>query len=139
MKTRIISAFPGTGKTYYFESHGRKMSLDSDSSKFDKAYFPGNYIQHIKDYIGFLDIIFVSSHKEVRDALYEAGLHYILVYPHSSLAEEYRQRYIDRYSSQNFVDMIKQNWDDWHNELINQKGCIHVILPEFTYISDFLE
>lgn len=33
MRTRIISAFPGTGKTYYHKMHP-ETTLDSDSSLF---------------------------------------------------------------------------------------------------------
>ena len=33
MKTRIISAFPGVGKTYYYNEH-KETTLDSDSSNF---------------------------------------------------------------------------------------------------------
>ena len=107
-KTKIISAFPACGKTYAFEKlneNGYEI-LDSDSSKFswmdvvDKVYemknrgkelqrryikvrnpeFPSNYIQHIKENIGKADYIFVSSHKEVRDALIQNGIYFTLVY-----------------------------------------------------------
>ena len=33
MKTKIISAFPGVGKTYYHERN-KEISIDSDSSHF---------------------------------------------------------------------------------------------------------
>ena len=47
--TIVISAFPACGKTYAFNNFQDSYSiLDSDSSKFDKTYFPDNYIKHIK-------------------------------------------------------------------------------------------
>lgn len=58
------------------------MCLDSDSSNFSwvkdengnntkerNPEFPKNYIEHIKSNIGKVDVIFVSSHKVVREAL----------------------------------------------------------------------
>ena len=64
MKTKIISAFPGVGKTYYHERN-KEISIDSDSSHFSwvkdengnntkerNPEFPNNYINHIKENIG---------------------------------------------------------------------------------------
>ena len=42
--------------------------------------FPKNYIEHIKENIGKVDYIFVSTHEEVRKALTDAGIEFILVY-----------------------------------------------------------
>ena len=47
MKTKVYSAFPGVGKTTYFNTTDKNV-LDSDSSKFDKKNFPANYIEHIE-------------------------------------------------------------------------------------------
>mgnify|MGYP000294488544 CR=1 FL=1 len=51
--TRIISAFPATGKSFYFKHTGLEV-LDSDSSLFSwsepevrNPEFPQNYINHI--------------------------------------------------------------------------------------------
>ena len=46
--TKVYSAFPGVGKTTYFNTTDRNV-LDSDSSKFDKKHFPANYIEHIEE------------------------------------------------------------------------------------------
>ena len=40
MRTRIISAFPGTGKSYYHSNH-KDTTLDSDSSLFSWIYVDG--------------------------------------------------------------------------------------------------
>jgi hypothetical protein len=61
--TLIVSAFPGCGKSHYFRENRDKIVLDSDSSKFDKSDFPRNYIQHIKENRGKVDVIMVSSKK----------------------------------------------------------------------------
>jgi hypothetical protein len=82
-KTKIISAFPGVGKSVYHSKYP-DITLDSDSSNFSwikddngnnteerNPDFPKNYIEHIKSNIGKYKYIFVSSHKEVRNALFD--------------------------------------------------------------------
>ena len=80
-KTVVISAYPCCGKSYAYEHYKDKYSmLDSDSSKFSwktekvalpdmqdgckweerkvrNPEFPDNYIAHIKENIGKVDII----------------------------------------------------------------------------------
>ena len=71
MQTRIIAAFPGTGKSYYHKENP-ETTLDSDSSRFSwvkdsegnntkerNPDFPENYISHIKENIGKYEFIFV--------------------------------------------------------------------------------
>lgn len=137
-ETKLYSGFPGTGKSYFFK-YSEGVVLDSDSSNFDKEHFPQNYIDHIKNNIGVADIICISSHKEVRDALLENGLEFTLIYPDISLKEEYLQRYLDRGSPQGFIDLISNNWDSWVGELPNQQGCEHLVLNESQFISDIIE
>ena len=97
-KTVIVSAFPACGKSYVFQNQGKIMTnfscLDSDSSEFSwvkdsegnntkerNPDFPNNYIQHIKDNIGKVDVIFVSSHSEVVNALEDNQLNWVKVVP----------------------------------------------------------
>lgn len=112
--------------------------LDSDSSKFDKAHFPQNYIEHIKSNLGKVDIIMVSSHKEVRDVLVENGIPFILVYPSPEIKEEYIQRYIDRGNTGSFVQLLNNNWEIWLKELEKQKGCKKIKLEKGQYLSDVI-
>lgn len=108
-QTELISAFPGTGKSYFF-NHTDKNVLDSDSSKFDKKGFPENYIKYIKNNISKVDVILISSHKEVRDALVNAGLKFTLVYPHIRLKQEYVNRFKQRGDKEAFIALISSNW-----------------------------
>jgi len=110
-KTLVISGFPGIGKSHFFRKNKDKVVLDSDSSKFswiEKGIrhpdFPNNYIKYIKENLAYInplgvgkaDIILVSSHKNVRDALVENDIPFTLVYPSRDIKEEYLQRYKDR-------------------------------------------
>lgn len=137
--TMVISAFPGCGKSHLFRNKGDMKILDSDSSTFDKSQFPQNYIEHIKSNIGDADIILVSSHKEVRDALVSEVINFTLVYPSRDIKDEYIQRYIDRGNDGKFVDLLKQNWDIWNDELEQQVGCEKIKLESGQYLSDVIE
>lgn len=144
-KTIVISAFPASGKTYACDlltKEGYKV-LDSDSSKFSwlpykdpqvylrkngdvdivKGYtprnpeFPQNYINHIKENIGKVDYIFVSSHKEVRDALIENNIPFKLVYPYRPLKAEWIGRCYLRDGNTDLCDKLVKNWDKWIDEI----------------------
>lgn len=132
----IISAYPGCGKSYttnYLKEHRPDLIvLDSDSSYFSWIWesgvktdkrnpeFPNNYIQHIKDNMNTANIIFVSSHKNVREALKDAGIRFMLVYPDKSMKEEFMQRYKNRGSSEEFIKFQSDNWDKFIDECENE-------------------
>lgn len=140
--TILCAAFPGTGKTYYCNSYPEyqpeDFAIDSDSSNFDKDYFPQNYITHIESCIGKHARIFISSHEEVRKALISNHLPFTLVYPDINLKDEYLRRYKDRGSAGEFIQLIDNNWNDWIKQLQNQKGCGHIVLKSGEYISNVL-
>lgn len=150
MKTIIISAFPGTGKTYFYEKYKNSdiKVLDSDSSNFswikDKngnntternPDFPQNYINHIKENIGKVDIIFVSSHDIVRKALKDNNINYINIIPYDSCKDEYLRRYRNRGNSESFISMMDKNWDSFIDSMIkDDTDCLMVFNNE--YITD---
>ncbi len=130
MNTMVISAFPGTGKSYFYENN-KEISIDSDSSDFswievwsdsENKYiktqtrhpnFPDNYIEHIKDNLGKVDVIFVSSHKTVREELQKNSIYHIVVYPRFCDKEMFKQRYIERGSPEKFIELVNENWSGW--------------------------
>lgn len=128
IETIIISAFPGTGKTY---SHKLRpgISLDSDSSNFSWVYengekkrnpnFPANYIQHIKKNIGKYHYIFVSSHDIVRDALIKNKIKYYLLFPEINRKSEFIEKYKTRGNDQQFIQLLDKNWNSWINDMVN--------------------
>ena len=137
-ETLVISAFPGCGKSHMYRNNEDKLILDSDSSKFDKSDFPRNYIEHIQSNIGKADIIMVSSHKEVRDALVENEIEFTLVYPKRDIKEEYIQRYKNRGNDSNFIKLLESKWDDWMDELEQQSNCKKIELEKGKYLSDVI-
>lgn len=134
--TILVSAFPGVGKSYLKEKI-TSLVKDSDSSQFDKKDFPANYIRHIKENMGKYDLILISSHKDVRDALVEENFSFFLVYPDINLKDEYIERYKQRGSDKNFVKLLENKWDEWIQQLIEQEGkCQKIVLSSGEYLSD---
>lgn len=134
---RIISGFPGIGKSTLFKEYP-DITRDSDSSTFPKEDFPNNYIQHIRETLEDQNVrhLLVSSHFPVRDELEEQGFPFYLVYPDRELKDEYLKRYTDRGSPEAFVKLLDDNWNDWISSCQSQAGCIHVVLKSGQYLSD---
>lgn len=149
VKTKIISAFPGTGKSTFFKENG-DICIDSDSSNFSwivdaegnkerNPEFPKNYIQHIKDNIGKYEYIFVSSHDEVRNMLFDNCIFFYLVYPSIDRKDEFLERYKNRGNDDSFIALLSKNWTKWLSDInmIND-GCSKYELTKGMNISDFI-
>ncbi len=154
--TRIVAGFPGVGKSYLCDIAKQKglTIVDSDSRFFSciregevSSVWPNNYIEHIRALIGVVDIICVSTHREVREALVRAGIHFVLVYPDIQQKKEYLDRFRtrplradeDRESRDQFVARMNKNWDDWIGyQLPHQKGCAHIMLQSGEHLSDII-
>lgn len=147
--TKVIAAFPACGKSYCFDRNEDYLILDSDSSKFSwmrdcnnkirNPDFPKNYIEHIKENIGKVDFIFVSTHEEVRQALTDAGIDFILVFPSETLKAEWVGRCFLRGSGEAFCKMLTENWDYWLSQMWDEaicKGRRHYVLKSGEYLSN---
>lgn len=142
--TQVISGFPGIGKTVLHQL--RVSILDSDSSTFSWVSegvrhpdFPNNYMEHIKNNIGKVDYILVSSHDVVRNALHEHGIDYTLVYPSIELRDEYLIRYETRGSSEGFINFIGINWDSFITAIEAETFPKLVKLESGKYLSDVIK
>jgi hypothetical protein len=143
--TSIISGFPGIGKSYLFNFRKDLTILDSDSSQFswlEKGVrdpdFPNNYMKHIKDNIGKVDVILVSSHDVVRQALKDNNIDYTIVYPNKSCKEEYLNRYRNRGNDEGFVNMINKNWDKFIDEIEKETFPSKIDLEADQYLKDII-
>lgn len=144
----LISGFPGVGKSTLVSTTNEHIFLDSDSSNFSWSNkekrernpdWPQNYIEYINANRDKADGIFISSHKEVRDALVNAGMKFTLVYPSLDMKDEYIGRYVARGNDPQFVELLKANYDTWIQELMTQEGCDHVVLQPGQYLSDVVD
>lgn len=157
MKTIIISAFPACGKSYLFENQSEYgiSCLDSDSSEFSwvknnkgentktrNPNFPNNYIEHIKDNIGKVDFIFVSSHNQVVAALNQNNIKYVKVQPSKKCKLEWIGRFWERGNDDSFIKFISSNWDKFTNDKGDDlRGSMvgKVILTNGEYLSDHID
>jgi len=138
-KIKVYSAFPGTGKSTYSEISDLNV-LDLDSSIFPKDDFPANYIRHIEEKINdpSVDLILVSSHKTVRDALEKNNIPFVLVYPKRSLKDEYIRRFRFRGNPESFINLLDEYWDEWLNEMSCQRNCERVVLDSNMYLTEIM-
>lgn len=134
----VISAFPGCGKTYFvnklnenLEGSGKIFkginATDSDSSSYSWVMdhgikrrnpdFPKNYIEHIKEARKNYDLVFVSTHQVVRDAMDAAGIPFELVYPNPQRKAEWVGNYYLRGNTKEFIDTIVAHWDEWIGDM----------------------
>ena len=146
-ETVIVSAFPGVGKSWCFDNQDTLglTILDSDSSNFswlEKGVrhpdFPNNYMQHIAENMGKVDVICVSSDKEVRDALKLSNFTYAIVIPEIDLKNEYIEGFNKRGNNQNFINFIDTNWAVFLDDIVNEGHKYVVHLGENMYLCDFL-
>lgn len=149
MKTQIIAAFPGTGKSYLVGNIGKNSTaIDLDTNKYTNGYdkngkvinaeFPDNYLEAVKQAIGKTDYLFVGCQPEVLDILKKEGMNIILVYPERQLKDEYINRFNARNSSREFSNLIHDNWDQFIDYLEAQNSE-RLILKSGQYISDVID
>lgn len=144
----VILGFPGVGKTTFTKTFGDTdpTVYDSDSSHFPKNNFPKNYVDYIEELIARskeeqeLDprttFIFCSTHYEVRLELDRRNISYFVVYPDISCKEEYLQRYRDRGSSENFIELLSDNWEQWITDLDRLPDNRRIKLTSGQYFKD---
>jgi hypothetical protein len=132
----VISGFAGIGKTHLF-SNTQLNIRDSDSSNFSKdETFPANYIAHILEARKKYDVVLVSCHAPVREAMRNAGIDYTLVYPSAAQKDLYIG---PRNGHKPFVDILAKNWYDWIASCRNDPIESHIILNQDQYLSDVIE
>ena len=119
----MIMGFPGVGKTYIKESFkGTDIKiLDSDSSNFPKDDFPANYFAYLESVYKDFDLIFISTHKDVREGIKKTYLVddcYICVcYPDKSLKKAWIERFRNRGNNETFCKLIEDHYDEWIDEI----------------------
>lgn len=135
---RVICGFPGVGKSTLFKKlkNSGFPILDSDSSTFDKANFPANYITHIKQALEEGFWVLCSTHTAVRAALAEAGISYALAAPTDRyLKDEYMQRYRERGSPEAFLKLMDEKFEEFVDDVwINDQHGVHIGLGEGEYL-----
>lgn len=129
--TKIICGFPATGKTWcYTHLQDKFLMLDTDSISYrglidgDGEYsgiknpeFPNNYVDYIKENMGKVDFIFISADLEIRKALTENEISFIMVYPRVDQLDNW----IYRMEKAGYDDVITSYiGDNWAELVCNQ-------------------
>lgn len=148
INTKVICGFPGVGKTYAYEKLQDKLKvMDSDSSNFSwtdytkkvrNPEFPKNYINHIKDNMGKVDLIFVSTHKAVLDELDNNDISYEIICPEKDLKQLYEIIYLSRGNTEEFVNLIMNKWDDFFKDMESSKNSGIHYLDENETLYDYI-
>lgn len=138
---RILSGFPGTGKSTFTKSH--PLTVDLDSALFPKGEnFVSDYIEAIENYLEKENLcVFVSTHPALLEGLREKSHDVILVYPSYTLKEEYLARYEGRGDWEAFLEQLDKNWLDYLkglNEIQLTEGSKKVVLQRYETISDVI-
>lgn len=134
-KTKLISAWCGTGKTYICE----KTDILSIEVEYWKYKDPKKYIKDIRKYLGKVDYIFISTDPKGLKLLDEIGFEIDLIYPKNELRDEYLQRYLDRDSPADFIGVFMKYWDNWLNELKGLSFCSHTVLDSGQFLQTALD
>lgn len=151
----IIAGFPGVGKS---ETSNiiPEVSIDAESSNFhwiedadgDKILnpdWPHNYIQYIKLLVyesegleNYKDLLYVciSTHSEVLRYLRNNHIPFIIVTPEDK--EETIERYRKRGNSEEFIQKLDENWDEWMKNFESYNMPI-IKLADSMYLSDLLD
>ena len=158
---RIIAGFSGIGKSRYCENNPNAVDFAIMPYKYvnfqEVASAEGNesikahadlilrenwqnffYEALLNAYRQSPDKLFViPSESSVLAWLTEDRIPFLLVYPEVELKEEYRQRYLSRGNSPEFLRIFIGYWDAWMAS-VRRSGGVHLELKQGEYLSDIL-
>ena len=156
---RIIAAYAGMGKTTLAAKYPDTMidfvcmpykyflTPDGDSSEAGKANpfnemrkdWPHNYIEAIKSALRKEKILLIPSDLRVLELLRRESISYILCYPQRSAKEVYRQRFIDRGNTEDFLEVFINGWDYYIDKLETDKADKRIVLEPYQYLCDVID
>jgi hypothetical protein len=123
------------------------LDADDDRGEAGKANFdnvmreewPFNYVEAIKEAMSGDKIILIPSDSLVLGLLRGEGIPYLLCYPRRDAKEVYRQRYIDRGNSEDFLSIFIGRWDVFMDTLENDPCGERIVLEPHEFLSDAVE
>jgi len=131
MQTHVVSAFPGTGKTYLCNHTSRVLTEKECWLYSQTGKFPENYVADIKDEFGRVDAIFISTNKLALDMLISERIGITLIYPTIDQKEHYMDRYLKRESNIDFINAMDKYWAIWIKECDERNDCLkHILYPD---------
>lgn len=124
---REITAVNLIATDYHYIQVEKNPNLKNSGERRVNPEWPRNYIRAIKEYMGRVDYILISTITDVQEALWIADIDFTLVYPEPCLYYEYIGRYIDSiYQADTSPKKDKANYNRvgqmlrmWHNDIRN--------------------
>ena len=133
----VILASDSSQFSWLRDKEGNKI-LDENGKPVRDPQFLDKYMKHIKDNIDDADVIFVSSHDNVRQALNDANIDHCLVYPDDSMRDEMIDRYEKRGNDTGFIEMMKANWNKFIDGMKQDPCPNKVVLKPGQYLDDVM-
>lgn len=123
MKTIIVSAFPGCGKTFLSNKfNNREIFIDKDNGHLTTELQFGQYNQEIIELIGHTEYVLISQYPEILNIIYEKGYKYVIVAPNNSslisnatrkaIKQQWFGRFILRGNNNIWISNLVQNYDN---------------------------
>jgi len=135
--TKVISAFPATGKTTFAKEmteQGLKV-VDLDSSLYKDFDV---YLEDIKKLTESHDFVLISTHEQIRERLRESEVKYAIVYPRNTRMnkEEYIKRITERDGNGKLAKIIEKNWEVFIDSLDRDFNAQNVYEIDDQYLSE---
>lgn len=136
----IISGFAGIGKSNfnnYVPYYQNATYYDLPSSVFKE----GNekiYVDCAEALCEKYDYVFVSTHDFVINELIKRNLKFYIVYPKSHCKDEYKQRFIKRGNSPEYIEKFMKNWDKYIIQIDRLDYPYKISLRTGQYLSDVI-
>ena len=159
----LIAAFAGTGKTtlaklypqrfvdfvampykYHLTESGKEHSqseAEASKANFDNIMqvdWPHNYIAAIKDSRSMEKILVIPTDSQVLELLRKENIEYSLYYPQREAKESYRERYVSRGNTDDFLRVFIDGWDRFIDALEADPCDRHVVMQSHEYLSDVI-
>lgn len=117
----IISAMPGVGKSFYAKKNPEEaIDLDSSSYKLkDGTHDYKKYIKCVEEADKKYEVVFCSSHREMRENLKKSDLNFYFVAYLPEMKENVIKRILKRNTDQNnerIAKVVNGLWDAWLEE-----------------------
>lgn len=123
----IICGFPGTGKSM-MARFSRWVDLESTPFKKNWLLY-AEVAKHMSD-AGYT--VMVSTHYELLEAFEQIEASYTVIIPPKTDKDIYMLRYTMRGNSDDFINLLDENWYKWLSDIIDKPTMLKtiVILPK---------
>jgi hypothetical protein len=155
----LIAAYAGTGKTYFASLYPTAvidlvcmpykyiLTQNTTCGESGKANpenilhddWPSNYISAIKQNLESDKLLLIPTDLLVLEFLKEEKLPYYLCYPQMDAKEIYRERFLNRGNTDEFIEIFIGEWDIFMNEFENDSYGQHIVLQPNQFLSDVIK